>query len=155
MINASESLVGLPSSSSSENEEESEGESVTESMTTMNLWSVSIDARLVIDQMFKVVKTIRPKTILSNLEAINDSYVLENAKRLNDPARQNEKDKVLIAIPLFADLFAVCKENFHLGDLHTWCADHENLPPPDELDQVLSRWRVWKQGWLWSSNESK
>ena len=34
MINASESLVGLPSSSSSENEEESEGESVTESVTT-------------------------------------------------------------------------------------------------------------------------
>ena len=43
---------------------------------------VSIDARLAIDQMFKVVKTIRPKTILSNLEAINDSHVLENGKRL-------------------------------------------------------------------------
>ena len=109
---------------------------------------VSIDARLAIDQMFKVVKTIRPKTILSNLEAINITYVLENAKRLEDPARKDEKDKVLIVIPLFADLYNYLaryrkktlingKDSFHLGDLHTWCADHENLPPPEEPDQVF------------------
>ena len=40
-----------------------------------------------------------------NLEKINDSYVLKKAERLNDPARQNEQDKVLIAIPVFADLY--------------------------------------------------
>ena len=98
--------------------------------------------------MFKIVKTIRPKTILSKLESINNSYLLENAQRLNDPTRQDEKDKVLIPIPLFADLYNYLaryrkktlingKDSFHLGDLHTWCADHENLPPPEELDQVF------------------
>jgi hypothetical protein len=110
--------------------------------------SVSIDARIAIEEMFKVVKSIRPKNILANLEKINESYVLKNAERLNDPARQNEKDKVLIAIPLFADLYNYLarfrkktlingKDKFHLGDLHTWCADHESLPPPEEPDQVF------------------
>jgi hypothetical protein len=88
--------------------------------------SVSIEARLEIDKMYKVVRTIRPKTILSNLEAINRSYEKENAKIREDPKRQHEKEKALIVIPLFADLYNFLaryrkkelingKENFHLG----------------------------------------
>jgi hypothetical protein len=41
--------------------------------------SISVEARLAIDKMFKVVKMIRPKNILSNLEEINRSYERENA----------------------------------------------------------------------------
>ena len=93
--------------------------------------SVSNEARLEIDKMYKVVRTIRPKTILSNLEAINRSYEKENAKIREDPKRQHEKEKALIVIPLFADLYNFLaryrkkelingKENFHLGDLHAW-----------------------------------
>ena len=98
--------------------------------------------------MFKVVWIIRPKTILSNLEAINRSYEKENAKIREDPKRQHEKEKPLIVIPLFADLYNFLaryrkkelingKDNFHLGDLHAWCSDHEGLPPPSELDEVF------------------
>ena len=88
--------------------------------------SVSIEARAAIDKMFKVVKTIRPKTILYNLEEINKNYVIENAKIREDPKRQNETEKALIVIPLFSDLYNYLaryrkkelingKENFHLG----------------------------------------
>ncbi len=111
--------------------------------------------------MFKVVKPIRPKNILANLEKINYSYVLKNAERLNHPAKQNEKDKVLIVIPVFADLYNYLaryrkktlingKENFHLGDLHTWCADHEPdqvfvvrfqiFNPDEEYDKSKKSW---------------
>ena len=37
--------------------------------------SVSIEARIEIDKMFKVISRIKPKTILSNLEIINFKYV--------------------------------------------------------------------------------
>ena len=49
---------------------------------------------IIFTKNLKVVKTIGPKTILSNLEAINDSYVLENVKRLNDPPRQDQTTQI-------------------------------------------------------------
>jgi hypothetical protein len=55
--------------------------------------------------MFKVISRIKPKTILSNLENINASILQENSKMREDPCRQNEKEKPLIAIPLEKDLY--------------------------------------------------
>jgi hypothetical protein len=62
--------------------------------------SISVKARLAIDIMFKIVKIIRPKNILSNLEEINRSYERENAKIREGPKRQHETEKALIVIPL-------------------------------------------------------
>jgi hypothetical protein len=62
--------------------------------------SISVEARLAIDIMFKIVKIIRPKNILSNLEEINRSYERENAKIREGPKRQHETEKALIVIPL-------------------------------------------------------
>jgi predicted Zn-ribbon and HTH transcriptional regulator len=62
--------------------------------------SISVEAHLTIDKMFKAVKLIRPKNILSNLEEINRSYERENAQIIEDPKRQHEIEKALIVIPL-------------------------------------------------------
>jgi hypothetical protein len=50
--------------------------------------------------MFKIVKIIRPKNILPNLEEINRPYERENAKIREGPKRQHETEKALIVIPL-------------------------------------------------------
>ena len=58
--------------------------------------SVSIEARIEIDKMFKVISRIKPKTILSNLEKINASILQENSKMREDPCRRNEKENSFI-----------------------------------------------------------
>jgi hypothetical protein len=110
--------------------------------------SVSIEARLAIDKMFEVLKTLKPGKILENLDNANVQIMKENQKRQEDPNLQKEADKPFIKIPFLADLnnyLARYKKkhlingqaNMKLGDLHTWCFEHEPLPPIHELDQVF------------------
>ena len=91
--------------------------------------SVTIAARIAIDKMFQVVKSIKPKIIFANLEKMNTLIVEENVKKHQDLARKDEKDKPLIIIPLEKDLYNYLSRhrkkhfingqtNMHLGELH-------------------------------------
>ena len=51
--------------------------------------SVTIAARIAIDKMFQVLKSIKPKIILANLEKMNTLIVEENVKKHQDLARKD------------------------------------------------------------------
>ena len=109
---------------------------------------VTLETRKAIDQMLKVVNIIRPKTILSHLEALNTEISKDNAKLKDDPTSRLQKEKSLLAIPLDRDLYNFLSQyrkktlingttDYHLGDLHALCAvGHEELE--NETDTVFT-----------------
>ena len=108
-------------------------------------FAVSLDARDRIAAMFKITQLLTPSTILLNLQSANDDrlkIIQDNILRVKEqkpPLPVHEE----IQIPKVKDLYNYLAtfrknkfghSNMNLGELNSWCLDHEEVPPENEPD---------------------
>ena len=109
------------------------------------IFSVNFDVRERIEKMYQVTKILTPATILLNLQAAND----DRLKIIHENIGRVREEKLPLPVPeeavipkikdLYNYLATFRKTKFgdakmNLGDLNSWCLEHEQVPPESEPD---------------------